>query len=134
MTEMNLRKTGLAHLVLMLLAIFTLTSCVEDDDWWTKDTLIGTWRVVEVNVYAGDCPYDRDDQLTFWRNGNYEAHGYSGFDEYGNWDISGDLLILDFSGKGHVVATIRQLDEGYMVLAVDDPQWGRYSLRLVRSY
>lgn len=93
---------GIAPLVRILLVVallFTLGSC-DDDEPSTRDLLIGTWEMTEVE--QDGIPVDLDDyylEVEFQRDGDYrETHIEDGiaFLYQGEWEISGNELEIDY--------------------------------------
>lgn len=120
--------------VIVLVSTFAMTAC-DTDDWWTRETVSGTWRIVEATPYSGECPYRYKDYMEFLYEGTFYAYGDFGLDESGYWDVSRDIITIDFDGDGRsdIAAQIVQLDDYYMVLDVTDYSFNSdYTLRLVR--
>ncbi len=128
----SLRQNALALLV-ALVSLLSLTGC--EDDWWASDTLVGTWRVVEVGSYE-EPPYQYGDRFTFYSNGEFNVTGSGNLYETGTWNVSSRRILLNFTQSYHpeIVAYISQMDNGYMSLSVTDNTYHTtYQLRLVRD-
>lgn len=121
-------------LLFIFVSTLALTAC-EDDDWWTRESISGTWQIVEVTDYTGACPYYSGDYMEFRSSGYYYAYGRNNFNESGYWDVSQDMMTIDFDGDGRtdLAAQIMQLQDYYMVLYIVDYVYGAdYTLRLMR--
>lgn len=121
-------------LLFIFVSTLALTAC-EDDDWWTRESISGKWQIVEVTDYTGACPYYSGDYMEFHSSGNYYAYGRNNFSEIGYWDVSQDMMTIDFDGDGRtdLAAQIMQLQDYYMVLYIVDYVYGAdYTLRLMR--
>ena len=70
------------------------------DDWMTRSDLSGTWRVDYVRLDYGPCPYRPTDRLVFNYDGRFEAYGSNNFYETGCWDVSRDVIQIDFDDDG----------------------------------
>lgn len=132
----SMRKTvtSLKMLLVLLVATVSLSSC-EADDFWYRDTIEGSWRVVEVRQDYGYCPYRYGDVMYFAFDGGFEMSGRDGSVEYGNWTLfKGRVLVdFDFDGIDDLSARIVQMDDGYAVLDCKDYYYNsRYSLRMIR--
>ncbi len=79
--------------------------------------------------------YNTGDEFTFQSNGNFYTDGYE-LNESGQWDSRGRNLDISFNGYDvDLSCYIRQFDNSYMVLDVNDYSYNtRYTLRLVRIY
>lgn len=120
--------------IFTMIMLCTLTSC-EEDDWMTRSDISGSWNIVEVTEYSGQCPYWEGDRLVFDYDGHFTAYGRNGFSESGLWDVSHDVIQIDFDSDGRtdVIATIESLDHGYLRLDIDDRSYNsKYTLRLNR--
>lgn len=124
------------HLLSKLVALFavlSLSSC--DVDIWSDISVIeGSWRIVEIESYRGQCPYYWNDYVEFRPDGNFSVWG-SGYSDYGYWDYYDGAIRVDFNYDGwdDWVAYVRQLDDAYVVLDVNDYDYNsQYTLRMVR--
>jgi len=130
MTKTIFRNAGL--LLVLFATMLCFTSCEEDDEY-IAETLIGEWRVVEIETDDYDCPYSYGDIFGFEPDGGFYTSRY----EYGEWDIHDDILKIDFTGDGYpdVNALVLQIDYGYVVLDVHDSYYEtHYRLCLVRNW
>lgn len=130
----RLLKTLVLPLLLLTFTPF-FASC-GDEDWWTAETLEGSWRIVEVQPYYMDMPYREGDIWEFQPNGNFYAWGSGGFNEYGRWEVANGRLRIDFDydGREDVVCYLNRLDDGYASFDVTDYMFNmRYTLRMVRE-
>lgn len=131
---MKLLKSKVSALLLLLVMTVSFTAC-EDDDFWAEENFIGTWRVAYISVEPGStCPYDVSDIMTFYDDRTfYFAGGYS-LREYGSWGIRNGELLLDFNGSSQIYAQIAsETTYDYIVLYVDDPYYGYYTLHMTRQ-
>lgn len=128
-------RQGLAAAIVVLLSAFAVSAC-DSDFWWSMSTIEGRWRIVEVTPYRGTCPFDWDDCLEFQPDGDFYVWYSGAYDsEYGQWGYGDEAVRIDFNGDGwdDLVAYVRQFEDGYMVLDVDDYDFSsQYTLRLLR--
>lgn len=120
----------------LLLACTLLLSSCDETYWMIRDTsLVGYWRVVEVEPFYGECPYNRTDEFRFYSNGIFGVQGYGGLNESGYWDLDRTHIYFDFDGDGYddMVADVIGSDGSYLALDVRDYSYqSRYRLRMVR--
>lgn len=131
---MTLLKNHISRTLLAILLITSLSSCTEDF-WRDNDfyySLNGGWRVVEV---TGRTAYRPGDCFWFNSDGSFYTEGYS-LNERGQWEANGRTINFSFDGYNvDMAANVRQFDNGYMVLDVNDYYDNtRYTLRLTRVY
>ncbi len=123
--------------LMVLASLFAFTSCEDDDDRWATGVLEGEWIITDVLPRYGECPYRYGDIIYFFANGRLRAFDHSGdLDEEGYWEVRHGYLYIDFDldGRDDLVATIRELDYGYLELGVTDYIYeSKYSLRIVRD-
>lgn len=137
-------KTIITKTLLTLCAFFalsSLSSCEDDDwmtrsdDWMTRSDLSGTWRIDYVIPDYGPCPYRPTDRLVFNYDGRFEAYGSNNFYETGSWDVSRDVIQIDFDDDGRTdfLATIRSFTSNHLCIYVNDLYYGsQYTLNLSR--
>lgn len=130
-------KTIITKTLLSLCALFALSSLFscEDDDWMTRSDLSGTWRIDYVIPDYGPCPYRPTDRLVFNYDGRFEAYGSNNFYETGCWDVSRDVIQIDFDDDGRTdfLATIRSFTSNHLCIDVNDLYYGsQYTLNLSR--
>ncbi|MBR1387152.1 MAG: hypothetical protein IJ553_01930 [Alloprevotella sp.] len=121
-------------LTLLLLVLPLFSGC--NDNYYPEMTLGNkAWRVVEV---VGVSPYQRNDILYFYRNGDFEFRGPGGLNETGIWRVVGHRLELSFDGSRlpvDIEAPMPILDGGYAVLDCYDYGYNsRYTLRIVAEH
>ena len=141
------------HKIINTLFVFVValgfTSCIEDDwfddYWWDRggwqdeirveSALRGRWFVDVVDAYDDGCPYFRDDEFKFYRNGKVEIIGGDQLYHQGVWWVDGRYLLIDFSGDDYAdwEAYIENLTPGFLSLKVEDIDLrSRYYLELSR--
>lgn len=126
-------KQYVLKLILPIVALLMLTGC-DEDSWRDRQTIVGSWQVVETTKVSGACPYRRGDVFDFCSDGAFYAEGYDLYEE-GLWDTGHNYIYIDFDFDGYddVRARIRELSPNYMAIDVQDAYYGsRYTLRLVR--
>lgn len=131
-------KSIITKALFSLCAFFTLcslSSC-EDDDWMTRADLSGTWYIAYVIPRDyGRCPYQPGDRFDFDYDGRFTACGSNNFYETGWWDVSRDVIQIDFDGDGRTdfMAAIRSFNRNHLSIDVTDDYYNsRYTLNLSR--
>lgn len=128
---MKVMKTRLTVLFLAFASILAFVSC--DENWWNNygdSDVDGQWRIVEASYGSN---YVQGDIWTFQSNGYFTATGQDLYEE-GTWQRrQRTLLIAINSPQVNVEAYVSNYDGDYMVLDVNDYDYGRYTLRLVRE-
>lgn len=122
-------------LLTVLFLTMSFTSCEDEDDWYAEEVICGTWRINEVELYGGECPYYEGDRMEFFSDGEFRVYGYNGFYEEGRWDVHNGRLYFDFGfdGTDDMVAELPVLDYGFMRLDVTDYYYhSHYTLRLTK--
>lgn len=120
---------------LLLFAMFTLTSCMTEDEWTENVLSSRSWRVVEVEGF--NSPYRYGDQFYFYNDGSFEFVGYN-LHDYGRWRVRNEKLQLQFNNSGFAVdleAPIPILDHDYVMLDCYDYMLNTsYRLRLIAEH
>ena len=88
-----MKTMKLWRLTLMILAVFSLASCSNDDEDYDANNLIGTWH----RVYDEGVVSEGYEEYTFYVNGNCEIYVYDVF--------AGDTTIY----RGYMLKDNRQL-------------------------
>ena len=131
---MEKQKHLIMHLILTVFSLLTLTGC--EEDWWDSrvNDLTGTWHIVEATGNR-DCNFVPGDSWILYPSNEYVAVGAGGFYEHGDWERRGRKIYIYFqSPNPEIVAYVRNLDDDYMVLDVDDYTYqSSYTLRMVRQ-
>lgn len=121
-----------SRIILMLTCLITLTGC--EVEWWNNlgpSDLDGRWRIVETGYNTN---YRQGDRWFFYSNGDFESQGYQ-LNEQGAWERHGRYLYIYLTSYNEpdIKAYLVNYDDDYMTLAVDDYEYGRTTLRLVRE-
>ena len=145
-------KKNIRHIISLLFvfcALFTLSSCLDDDwfddDWyedggWQDDRRVesiirGRWFVDYMERSDDRCPYFVSDEFNFHSNGRVDIYGEGGLDECGYWWVEDRYLLIDFDGdrRADWEGYIEQLYRGRLALDVKDYDFhSRYYLELGR--
>ena len=122
-------------LAIVLLTTAGLTSCEDEHDLWMRDNIVGTWQIYDVRSYDYNVPYRTGDLMEFFYDGTYRGYGRNGFDEYGDWDVTDNIISFDFNHdyRTDMAARVDDIGYSYMDLDVTDFYNGsHYYLRLRR--
>ena len=122
-------------LAIVLLTTAGIASCEDEHDLWMRDNIVGTWQIYDVRSYDYNVPYRTGDFMEFFYDGTYRGYGRNGFDEYGDWDVTHNIISFYFNHDYHTYMEARVVDIGYsyMYLDVKDYDNGsHYYLRLRR--
>lgn len=135
-------KSKASALLLLLVMTVSFTACEDDYDYWATENFVGTWRVREVTPYgygfnygysSSSLPYQANDIMRFSDDGTFYFSGY-GLNEYGEWGVDRGYLWLDFGGGSYLSGRLTEATSyDYIVIEVEDPQYGYYTLRLTRE-
>lgn len=132
---MNIIHNYARVLCVALLAVLTLSSC-EDENYYTRDRLLGSWQVVETDDYYST--YYPGDMFYFGRNNRFMAYmgdlAYSGTYRVTS-EYDGDVITVwydDNPGQVAFMARIDALSSTYTRWYMIDYESGRqYTMRLV---
>lgn len=122
----------------MLVAVSSVfASCSREE--WEEARLEGVWRVSSVfdDGYHGACPYEAGDEFEFLDNGMLFIDGFD-LAEQAEWyiryeyDIPFLYLCYPEDGIEFLRAEVLTLTEDRLRLDVDDADYGRYRINLVR--
>lgn len=122
-------------LAIVLLTTAGLTSCEDEHDLWMRDNIVGTWQIYYVRSYDYNVPYRTGDFMEFFYDGTYRGYGRNGFDEYGDWDVTDNIISFDLNHdyRTDMAARVDDIGYSYMDLDVTDFYNGsHYYLRLRR--
>lgn len=132
---MNNFYTYARNLCVVLLAVFAFSSC-EEENYYVRDRLLGSWQVVETDDY--NATYYPGDVFYFGRNNRFIAY-MGDFVYTGTYRVTreydGDVITVwydDRPGQVAFMARIDALGSTYTRWYMIDYESGRqYTLRLV---
>ncbi|MCI6144096.1 MAG: hypothetical protein MR679_03765 [Bacteroidales bacterium] len=122
-------------LAIVLLTTAGLASCEDEHDLWMRDNIVGTWKIYDVRSYDYNVPYRTGDFMEFFYDGTYRGYGRNGFDEYGDWDVTDNIISFDFNHDYYTDMEARVDDIGYSYMYLDVKDYDKgshYYLRLRR--
>jgi len=111
--------TGLCFLVLVC------ASCGDDDDGpSTRDLLIGTWELEEIN--GSDLPPGNSFEVTLEADGDYEEEGTLGgspFNFRGEWELDGDVIEVEYDDGDFVEIEIESITADRLEADIEGDEW-----------